>query len=81
MRSKKEFLACDEHGNIKPWEVICKEIDADSLAYIAPEDLKKVIGFNVCEGCIDFPEGYPKELQKDVLALYKKDKDGKRAYE
>jgi len=81
MRSKKEFLARDEQGNIKPWDAICEEIGADSLAYIAPEDLKKVIGFEVCKGCIDFPLGYPKELQKDVLSLYKKDEEGKRAYE
>jgi amidophosphoribosyltransferase len=81
MRSRKEFLARDEKGDIKSWDQICQEIGADSLAYIAPEDLKKVIGFEVCKGCIDFPEGYPKEMQKEVMALFKNDKDGKRAYE
>ena len=81
MRSRKEFLARDDDGNIKSWDQICKEIGADSLAYIAPEDLKNVIGFNICKGCIDFPEGYPKEMQKEVIDLFKKDKDGKRAYE
>ena len=81
MRSRKEFLARDEQGEIKEWEIICKEIGADSLAYIEPSDLEKVIGFPVCKGCIDFPDGYPKELQKDVMKLYEKDDDGKRAYE
>jgi amidophosphoribosyltransferase len=81
MRSRKEFLARDEKGDIKSWDVICKEINADSLAYVSPSDLEKVIGFQVCKGCLQFPEGYPKEMQKDVLELFEKDKEGKRAYE
>jgi len=81
MRSRKEFLARDEEGGIKTWDQICKQIGADSLAYIESDDLEKVIGFPVCKGCVDFPNGYPKELKKTVLELYEKDKDGKRAYE
>jgi len=81
MRSRKEFLARDKDGNVKNWDEICKEIDADSLAYIKPSDLEEVIGFPVCKGCIDFPSGYPKELKKDVLRLYERADDGKRAYE
>ena len=81
MRSRKEFLARDEKGDIKSWDEICQEIDADSLAYVSPSDLEKVIGFKVCKGCLDFPGGYPKEMQKDVLELFEKDKEGKRAYE
>jgi len=81
MRSRKEFLARDIEGNVKKWDEICKEIDADSIAYIKPSDLEDIIGFPVCKGCIDFPTGYPKELKKDVLRLYEKADDGKRAYE
>jgi amidophosphoribosyltransferase len=81
MRSRKEFLARDDKGNIKSWDNISKEINADSLAYNNPSDLEKVIGFPVCKGCIDFPSGYPKELQHDVIRLFKKDTEGKRAYE
>jgi len=81
MRSKKEFIARDKQGNIKEWNAIGKAIGADSLAYVDKEDLEKVIGFPICKGCVDFPEGYPVDLKDDVLALYKKDKHGKRAYE
>jgi len=81
MRSRKEFLARDAKGNIRAWDDICEEIDADSLAYIENEDLEKVIGFPLCRGCIDFPSGYPKELIADVKRLYEKDEKGKRAYE
>jgi glutamine phosphoribosylpyrophosphate amidotransferase len=81
MRSRKEFIARDKDGEVRDWDDICEEIGADSLAYIQNNDLEKIIGFPICRGCIDFPTGYPKELQKDVLRLYAKDKDGKRAYE
>jgi len=81
MRSRKEFLARDKKGKIKSWETICNEINADSLGYIKPSDLEKVISFPVCKGCLDFPFGYPKELQQDVLKLFERDKEGKRAYE
>ncbi|MDG6229016.1 MAG: amidophosphoribosyltransferase [Candidatus Thermoplasmatota archaeon] len=81
MRSRKEFLARNENGDIKTWEEICKDVGADSLAYIESDDLEKVIGFSVCKGCVDFPDGYPKDLKKTVLDLYMKDTDGKRAYE
>jgi len=81
MRSRKEFLARDEKGEVRSWDDICEEIGADSLAYVENDDLQKVIGFPVCRGCIDFPNGYPSELKKDMLALYEQDKEGKRAYE
>ena len=81
MRSKKEFIATDKKGNIREWKVIADEVGADSLAYIGCEDLEKAIGFSLCKGCVDFPDGYPEEIKKDVLNLYKKDKFGKRAYE
>jgi len=81
MRSRKEFIARDNEGNIKKWDAIAKEIDADSLGYISIEGLKKAIGFDTCKGCIDFPDGYPPEMQKDVLKLFKNDKKGIRAYE
>lgn len=81
MRSRKEFLARNEKGNMKTWDQICIEINADSLAYIEPNDLEKVIGFPICKGCVDFPNGYPKDLKQDVLELSKRDEAGKRAYE
>ena len=82
MRSKKEFIARDGNGNIKKWEVICKEIGADSLFYTDIEGLKKAIRSNdICKGCIDFPGGYPSEWEKEVIELSKKDKKGTRAYE
>jgi len=80
MRSKKEFIARDKDGNIKDVEEINKEIGADSLAYCSIKSLDKAIGFDTCKGCIDFPNGYPKEMKEDVLNLFRLDKKGKRAY-
>jgi amidophosphoribosyltransferase len=81
MRSKKEFIARDEKGNIKTNSQIAKEINADSLAYISMDGLKKAIGFDICKGCIDFPDGYPLEMREDVMKLFKTDGKGIRAYE
>jgi amidophosphoribosyltransferase len=81
MRSRKEFLARKEDGDVKSWDEIAEEIGADSLAYIQPDDLEKVIGFPVCKGCVSFPDGYPDDLQGYVKKLYEKDEQGKRAYE
>jgi amidophosphoribosyltransferase len=81
MRSRKEFIARNKKGGIKAWNEIAEEIGADSLAYIGTDDLEKAIGFPICKGCVDFPDGYPSEIKKDVINFYKKDKIGKRAYE
>jgi len=81
MRSKKEFIARNNNGDIKTPDQIAKEIGADSLGYISISGLKKAIGFDVCKGCIDFPDGYPPEMQEDVKKLFKNDKKGMRAYE
>jgi len=81
MRSKKEFIARDTAGNIKEWDKIAEEIGADSLSYISIDGLKKAIGLDTCRGCIDFPDGYPKEMKKDVIKLFNKDRRGIRAYE
>jgi amidophosphoribosyltransferase len=81
MRSRKEFIALDEKGDIKDWDTIAKEIDADSLGYISIEGLQKAIGFDVCRGCIEFPQGYPPEMRQDVQKLFSLDKLGSRAYE
>jgi len=81
MRSRKEFIARDGNGKIKTWEKIAKEIGVDSLAYISMDGLKKAIGFDICRGCIDFPNGYPSEMQKDIIKLFRHDKEGIRAYE
>jgi amidophosphoribosyltransferase len=81
MRSKKEFIARDKNGKIKAWDKISQEIGADSLGYISIDGLKKAIGFDICRGCIDFPDGYPSEMQNDVKNLFKNDRKGTRAYE
>ncbi|HIG99149.1 MAG TPA: amidophosphoribosyltransferase [Thermoplasmata archaeon] len=81
MRSKKEFIARNTNGDIKTNDQIAKEIGADSLGYISISGLKKAIGFDVCKGCIDFPDGYPPEMRDDVKKLFKNDKIGMRAYE
>ena len=81
MRSKKEFIACDKDGRIKTWNEIAKEIGADSLAYTGMDGLKKAIGFDICRGCIDFPDGYPEEMKDDVVKLFERDKKDYRAYE
>ena len=68
--------------NIKKWEDICKEIGADSLNYTTISGLKDAIrSEDICKGCIDFPCGYPSEWKQEVMALFKKDKHGLRAYE
>jgi glutamine phosphoribosylpyrophosphate amidotransferase len=81
MRSRKEFIARDSKGNIKAWDEIAKEIEAESLGYISIEGLKKAIGSEICKGCIEFPDGYPPEMQNDVKKLFKSDGTGLRAYE
>jgi len=81
MRSRKEFLARKDDGGIKTWAEIAKEIGADSLAYVQSGDLEDVIGFQVCKGCVSFPDGYPDDLQDYVNELYEMDELGKRAYE
>lgn len=86
MRSKKEFIALDKDGLLKDWKEIAKEIGADSLAYGSIEILHDVITqnkfkFKLCTGCLNFPNGYPPEMRKDVINLIKKDLPGKRAYE
>ena len=81
MRSKKEFIARKKDGEIKSVDAITKEIGADSLGYISIEGVKKAIGSEICKGCIDFPDGYPSEMQNDVKKMFKNDKTGIRAYE
>jgi len=81
MRSKKEFIARDQNGEVKEWDAIAQEIGADSLGYISMNGLKKAIGFNICRGCIEFPEGYPPEMHSDVVHMFENNKTGRRAYE
>jgi glutamine phosphoribosylpyrophosphate amidotransferase len=81
MRSRKEFLARDDKGNIKKYDEIAKEIGANSLAYISMTGLRKAIGFDTCRGCIDFPNGYPPEMKNEVLQLFKNEGKKMRAYE
>jgi amidophosphoribosyltransferase len=82
MRSKKEFIVRNKEGKIKDWDEICTEIGADSLKYTTIQGLKDAIRYtDICKGCIDFPDGYPKEWKKEVLDLFNKDKQGIRAYE
>lgn len=81
MRNRKEFIARDSKGNIKTIDEIKKETGADSLGYISIKGLKKAIGSEICKGCIEFPDGYPPEMQNDVKKLFKSDGTGLRAYE
>jgi amidophosphoribosyltransferase len=81
MRSKKEFIARDKNGEIRTWNQIANEIGADSLGYISIPELKKAIGSDICRGCVDFPDGYPPEMQTDVKSLFMSDGKLARAYE
>jgi len=81
MRNKKEFIGRDKNGEIRNWDDIAKEINADSLGYISMKGLQKAIGFAICRGCIDFPEGYPPEMHHDVVQMFKNRKANQRAYE
>ena len=81
MRSRKEFIAQDKNSEIRTWNQIENEIGADSLGYISISELKKAIGSDICRGCIDFPDGYPPEMQNDVKNLFKIDGKLARAYE
>jgi len=81
MRSKQEFIARGPQGEIKTWENIAKEIGADSLVYISIDELKQAIGSDICRGCVDFPTGYPQEMQEDVKQLLSRDRKGARSYE
>ena len=81
MRSRMEFIAQNNGNSIRSWDNIAKEIGADSLAYISKKSLREAIGFDICTGCIDFPDGYPPEMREDVTKFLKNDKSGKRAYE
>ncbi|MCK5261108.1 MAG: amidophosphoribosyltransferase [Thermoplasmatales archaeon] len=81
MRSRKEFIARDKKGEIRTWDQIANEIGADSLGYISIPELKKAIGSDICRGCIDFPDGYPPEMQNDVKSLFKIDGKLARSYE
>ncbi len=81
MRSRKEFIAQDKNSEIRTWNQIANEIGADSLGYISISELKKAIGSDICRGCIDFPDGYPPEMQNDVKNLFKIDGKLARAYE
>jgi amidophosphoribosyltransferase len=81
MRSKKEFIARKNNGEVKTWDEINKDIGADSLAYTSIDDLKDAIGFDFCHGCLNFPDGYPPGMGKDIKLLYEKHKaKTKRAY-
>lgn len=87
MRSKKEFIALDKKTNERrPWDEISEQIGADSLAYCSIRTLKETIKngsdeFELCTGCIDFPNGYPPDMVNDVKSLAEIDTGDGRAYE
>lgn len=87
MRSKKEFIALKEDGELRTEEEIAELIGADSLAYANLDTIRKAIGLNsddqgLCTGCINYPNGYPDDMQEDVKKMYEMDKDSScRAYE
>ena len=87
MRSKREFVAIDQEKNeIRSSDEIAKIIGADSLAYGDIKMLRKSIlkgcgDCDLCMGCINFPGGYPDDMQETVTEFLEKDKLGIRAYE
>jgi amidophosphoribosyltransferase len=87
IRSKTEFIALDQERNEnRPWDEIAKEVGADSLSYNNLEALKRTIigtrdDIDLCTGCLNFPNGYPPDMRKDVAELSEKDVTGCRAYE
>ena len=81
MRSRKEFIARNKNGNIKTSQQIANEINAESLEYISMKGLKEAISMDICQGCIDFPNGYPPEMHHEFTQLFATDKEGTRAYE
>jgi amidophosphoribosyltransferase len=87
MRSRTEFIALDNKTNEpRDWDDIANEIGADSLGYSSIDALKRAIrggrdDFELCTGCINFPHGYPPDLQVDVVEFLKLDAAGERAYE
>ncbi len=87
MRSKQEFIALKDDGSLRTEEEICELIGADSLAYGDLDTIRAAIGFDdddcgLCTGCINFPGGYPDDMQEDVQRMYDMDKGSScRAYE
>jgi amidophosphoribosyltransferase len=87
MRSTKEFIAIDsETHERRSWEDIATEIGADSLGYSSIKALERAIkgtrdDFDLCTGCLNFPEGYPPDMREDVTTLSDKDIECGRAYE
>ena len=43
--------------------------------------LKEAIGFDICRGCIDFPKGYPLDMQDDAKTFFNYDNTKMRSYE
>ena len=87
MRSRKEFIAVDHGKNeVRSWDDIAQDIGADSLGYSSISGLNHAIkgtcdDFNLCTGCLAFPNGYPPEMHEDVRVLSEKDTGDGRAYE
>lgn len=87
MRSKKEFIAIKDDGEYRSDEEIAEIIGADSLAYGWIGTLKEAVGFDpddreLCNGCINFPDGYPPEMRENVQQMYDADIGSScRAYE
>jgi len=87
MKSKSEFMALKEDGSYRSEDEIAEKIGADSLAYGDIDTLREAIGFDddecgLCTGCINFPKGYPDDMQEDVKKMYAFDQDSScRAYE
>jgi amidophosphoribosyltransferase len=81
MRSKKEFIARKYDGSVKKSDEIADELGADSLGYMSMSGLKKAIGFDICRGCIDFPDGYPLDIREDAKKFFNFKDSKTRAYE
>jgi amidophosphoribosyltransferase len=87
MRSKKEFIAVEhETQEQRSWDDIATEIGSDSLGYCSIRALKEAIiggseDFELCTGCINFPNGYPPDMREDVNHFAKLETEDGRAYE
>jgi amidophosphoribosyltransferase len=87
MRSRNEFIALNSDANeSRNWDEIADEIGADSLGYSSLKALERAIKgtsdeFDLCKGCLDFPNGYPPDMREDVTTLSYKDAGCGRAYE
>ncbi len=77
MKSKREFIAIDhEKEDFRDWDEIATMVGADSLAYGDIGMLKRAIlkdkdedDYDICHGCLNFPDGYPPDMREEIHEL------------